>query len=543
MNNKLRISCVLEGEPTSKGFIQYMDSEAVVFDLTKRLMDLMGLVFNPLDSSNVPTLWSANLGKLKEGSPVLVKLLSRQTKLEKPTQALSTLPQDATIIVTVQQERSAVSGTASSARSVSQLMSESEILGRKLPDLVYDRAEEPSKATTNSPYRRTPALVTTWTDFQSAAASKKYSTEQKFNRNLFEFNTLPSAVVDEASLTTELYTNVFKVLNGLVPPGSIFIGHAGADLVGEPPVLYRVPPYEARILIEVKTKWDLECDDLVQKHNDEMRLIADGLEPTDPVWPYVLRIFAYLSFNRLKYGVLTTYDQTWFLKREEGVLLVSPTILHRDHSPTVLQCYKHIMDLANEDHFSPPAPLVQSSNCRRDHHRAHRLDLQDVDLGEFQLQEILGSGRSGRVFRALWQDQPVALKVCDLYKHPDYEDEMLTEVTVYQVLESLQGVYIPRLLFAGYDGGMFAVAMEMAGSPVEVESLSDENRLKIVDCLTAIHQHGILHNDIRLENILVCRDNDQLQARFIDFALSKRSTSEHEMQREMMDLKRLLEID
>ncbi|GJJ78400.1 hypothetical protein EMPS_10759 [Entomortierella parvispora] len=369
MNNKLRISCVLEGEPTSKGFIQYMDSEAVVFDLTKRLMDLMGLVFNPLDSSNVPTLWSANLGKLKEGSPVLVKLLSRQTKLEKPTQALSTLPQDATIIVTVQQERSAVSGTASSARSVSQLMSESEILGRKLPDLVYDRAEEPSKATTNSPYRRTPALVTTWTDFQSAAASKKYSTEQKFNRNLFEFNTLPSAVVDEASLTTELYTNVFKVLNGLVPPGSLFIHRPGAaNVVGQPDLIYRVPPYKAMILIEVKTKWVMECDDLAQKYNDDRKLIANGSKPENSVILPLEQIYGYLVHNRLKYGVLTTYEQTYFLKREGNTLLVSPTIYHTDRFPTALQCYKHIVDLVNEDHssvFSSVVSFISSSMSSR----------------------------------------------------------------------------------------------------------------------------------------------------------------------------------
>ncbi|KAG0053968.1 hypothetical protein BGZ83_000112 [Gryganskiella cystojenkinii] len=50
--------------------------------------------------------------------------------------------------------------------------------------------------------------------------------------------------------------------------------------------------------------------------------------------------------------------------------------------------------------------------------------------------------------------------------------------------------------------------MEIAGSPMEVDSLSFGERLNIVNTQVQIHQHGIIHNDIRLDNILICHHNN-----------------------------------
>lgn len=65
----------------------------------------------------------------------------------------------------------------------------------------------------------------------------------------------------------------------------------------------------------------------------------------------------------------------------------------------------------------------------------------------------------------------MALKICDLYKNPEYEDDILTDVAGYASLEALQGVCIPRFKIAGYDGGIFAIVMEIAGSPMEINEL------------------------------------------------------------------------
>ena len=71
--------------------------------------------------------------------------------------------------------------------------------------------------------------------------------------------------------------------------------------------------------------------------------------------------------------------------------------------------------------------------------------------------DILGEERSGTVFQADWRGQTVAVKICDLHKQPQNEEEVLTEVAVYNTLKTLQGHCIPQLKIAGYDGGFFVV--------------------------------------------------------------------------------------
>jgi serine/threonine protein kinase len=165
-----------------------------------------------------------------------------------------------------------------------------------------------------------------------------------------------------------------------------------------------------------------------------------------------------------------------------------------------------------------------------------------LQLNDFDRQNVLGDGRSGKVFRAVWQKEEVALKVCDLSKHPDYEEEMLTEVEVYHALEDLQGHYIPKLKAAGYAYGkmFFLVATEIVGSPVEVNSLNDQERYEIVKALSQIHGHGFLHKDIRAENILFQHSDDGFRVSFIDFTLSKRNNKKIEFVIEMRQLKSLL---
>ena len=75
-----------------------------------------------------------------------------------------------------------------------------------------------------------------------------------------------------------------------------------------------------------------------------------------------------------------------------------------------------------------------------------------LNVEEFQVINSLGIGRSGTVFKALWHGKEVALKLCDIEHNPENEQELLTEIKVYNQLQDLQGWYIPRLIMAGYYG-------------------------------------------------------------------------------------------
>ena len=312
------------------------------------------------------------------------------------------------------------------------------------------------------------------------------------------------------------------------------------------------------------------------------------------------QIFGYLSHNELRYGVLTTYDKTWFLYRENREhTWISPPIQHDNLHPTLFQCLYYVVSLARDnsycasapspqndddddagdardpsyddgDHKSKPkagsqkargrtskgrsaytAPVVGEGSKGRDRRKVttrpshpsneEEEHLEFFDWGSFSTVSVLGAGRTGTVFKAILHGEMVALKICDLWKHPDYKKELLNEVKVYHALKDLQGIYIPRFKGAGYTaGGLFAIATEIVGSPLEdVKSLSDQEHLVIQTALSSIHCHGIVHNDIRLANILIKRNGNQFSASFIDFAFSEQG-GQHDFQNEMKLLVRLL---
>ena len=54
--------------------------------------------------------------------------------------------------------------------------------------------------------------------------------------------------------------------------------------------------------------------------------------------------------------------------------------------------------------------------------------------------------------------------------------------------------------------------------------------------------YGILHNDIRPENIIKHRYDNGIKVCFIDFAMSKRTSNKRELQNEIIKLEELLRV-
>jgi serine/threonine protein kinase len=157
------------------------------------------------------------------------------------------------------------------------------------------------------------------------------------------------------------------------------------------------------------------------------------------------------------------------------------------------------------------------------------------------MMDVLGYGRSGAVYRALFRHEIVAIKACDIWQVPHYEAEILSEIGIYMALELHQGDVIPRFKGAGYSaGGLLLLITELACSPIDTNNLSDLERGEIITALSRIHSEGVIHNDIRQENILIERHPKSFTIKIIDFALSKKSTSKNEAKGEMLGLKSML---
>ncbi|KAI7817525.1 hypothetical protein BC939DRAFT_465619, partial [Gamsiella multidivaricata] len=84
-------------------------------------------------------------------------------------------------------------------------------------------------------------------------------------------------------------------------------------MIAQPDRIFYQDTGQLLMAIEVKTKWVLSSANLVRKYNDDVSVLAQHRSPTNSVHLPVQQIFGYLSSNNLRYGVLTTYEQTWFL--------------------------------------------------------------------------------------------------------------------------------------------------------------------------------------------------------------------------------------
>ncbi|RGB25224.1 kinase-like domain-containing protein, partial [Rhizophagus diaphanus] len=119
----------------------------------------------------------------------------------------------------------------------------------------------------------------------------------------------------------------------------------------------------------------------------------------------------------------------------------------------------------------------------------------------------------------------------DLSKAPSYVlEEMQKEVEIYKDLANIQGKYIPKLVCYGYYGGgmSFVIGMTI-------------QKTRAIKGLEAIHKHGILHNDIREENILI---NDNGVIFLIDFGMASQADTKKKrklFEEEQLKLSQLLD--
>jgi hypothetical protein len=340
---------------------------------------------------------------------------------------------------------------------------------------------------------------------------------------------------------------------------------------------------------ETKTKWNISPSDLVEEYKMEL---DETPETPSALVKAVEQVFGYLAGGKLQYGAMSTYDYTWFLKRPKaspGCLQVSDRIANSSIGPSVLKCYIYAISLAMEDPDSTAPPdseridrnennrppsdddndpsfngddgssnddinknQYQKTSNRRTRYNIirrggvpgagkKRVSLESYGWNDYEMMDVLGCGRSGAVYRALFPHEIVAIKACDIWQVPHYEAEILNEIDIYMALERLQGDVIPRFKGGGYSaGGLLLLITKLVGSPIDTNNLSDSERWEIMIALSRIHSEGVIHNDIRPENILIERHPKSFTIKIIDFALSKKSMNKNEAEREMRSLKWML---
>lgn len=93
---------------------------------------------------------------------------------------------------------------------------------------------------------------------------------------------------------------------------------------------------------------------------------------------------------------------------------------------------------------------------------------------------------------------------------------------------------MPELRIAGVADGMeMMLVTDFVGTDVSQEHLGDSDQEKIKAALSAIHDLGVIHGDIRPQNILVQHDGQNARFYFVDFGLSRITADKTELNWEM----------
>ncbi|RGB32202.1 hypothetical protein C1646_763186 [Rhizophagus diaphanus] len=263
--------------------------------------------------------------------------------------------------------------------------------------------------------------------------------------------------------------------------------------------------------------------------------------------------------NKMKYSVLSTYNDHWFIKRKYDILFISEAVKYNSIHPSVLKSYTYLIELAKNDTYSPDPKIIKQSDnslysfqkprcynhndddydpslsynsskkskqlffkqlcqsskrssseqlhsntSKKQKQRKQNMKAQKFNYRDFKYNGILSAeDNNKKVLKCEFHGKTIALKSTDLTKKSKCLDEFMNEVKIYKVLAKLQGIYIPELLFYG----------DLA------------NRMSFVMGMTiVVHEYNILHNDIRKENILI---DEKGYVYLIDFGFSIQTYDEN----------------
>ncbi|MCB9596152.1 MAG: serine/threonine protein kinase [Sandaracinaceae bacterium] len=154
-----------------------------------------------------------------------------------------------------------------------------------------------------------------------------------------------------------------------------------------------------------------------------------------------------------------------------------------------------------------------------------------VIAGKYEIQRELGRGATAVVYEAYHQflRREVALKILHLH--------MMTQTEVVErfareaaSLASISHPAIVAVLDAGeYDGRTYMVQELIEGKELEEAigegGLTPDDALEIgaqlADGLHAVHQLGVVHRDVKPQNVFLSRKDGRLHVKLVDFGIAK----------------------
>jgi serine/threonine-protein kinase len=160
--------------------------------------------------------------------------------------------------------------------------------------------------------------------------------------------------------------------------------------------------------------------------------------------------------------------------------------------------------------------------------------------GKYRLVELIGRGGMGSVWRAerLGWASPVAIKLMNVAHNPLTLARFQREA---RLAATLRSVHVVQVLDDGVDeiSGAPFIVMELLEGESLAERLLRMKRLRpevvaqiitqIARALGRAHEVGLIHRDLKPDNILLVRNDDEEVVKVFDFGIAKFTTDESKL--------------
>jgi hypothetical protein len=192
------------------------------------------------------------------------------------------------------------------------------------PPVTYSSKCTKSKTTTKV-NGDPPKSVKLWKDFFEEVNQFRFDQQPRFERPKFNDEFI---IVNEEVLRNAMNVNVCMVLNKLTGLDYEY-SMRQPDAPGEPDFTCHYLVESLILVIEIKRKHVLE--DMGEQTFPEF------YQTSEKARMVIQQIYNYMGENKRRYGILATYDNHWFLRREHTELWISKTLPLQSVSPTCTQ--------------------------------------------------------------------------------------------------------------------------------------------------------------------------------------------------------------
>src|SRR3954471_14894368 len=155
-----------------------------------------------------------------------------------------------------------------------------------------------------------------------------------------------------------------------------------------------------------------------------------------------------------------------------------------------------------------------------------------VIAGRYRLVSQLGQGGMGSVWRAdhITLSSPVAIKLIDpeIARRPEMLERFQREA---QSSAALRSPHVVQILDYGVDDGVPYIAMELLEGESLASRLTRLGRLPYAEtarfvshigrALAKAHEAGVIHRDLKPDNVFLVQNDDREIAKVLDFGIAK----------------------